>query len=102
MAQNIKGTFQSKLADTPSAISDVLVIPNGKASARLNLRGGDSGVDTVKAQKTVDNGVTWSDEHSYTTPQANTTFAVAHGEQWRLQMDGMPDSAIDYSLSAES
>lgn len=102
MAQNIKGTFQGKNADTPSAISDVLVIPTGTTSARLNLRGGDAGVDTVLVQKSIDNGITWSTEDTLTTPQVNTTIAVAHGEQWRLQMSGTPDTDIDYSLSAES
>lgn len=103
MSQNVKGTFASgKSSNAGSQFSDVLVIPTGVTSMRLNIAGAIDASNTVKTQKST-NGLTWSDQTTYNSAQTNTSVSVAHGEQWRLALVASEAlKSINYSLSAES
>lgn len=103
MSQNISGTFVNGQSANPGQISDTLVIPSGVTSARLNLSGAIDASNTVKAQKSVNNGQSWTDGSTYNSVQANTAITVAHGEQWRLVTVAQQAlKAVNYSLSVES
>lgn len=103
MSQNVKGTFISAQSVNLGQVSDVLVVPTGRTSLRLNLGGTLDASNTVKTQKSTNQGQTWADQTTYNAAQVNTAVAVADGEQWRLAIGAQQAlKAIDYSLSAES
>ncbi len=103
MSQNIKGTFASGASSNAGQLSDTLVIPTNETSAVLNLSGAIDASNTVKTQKTTDNGLTWADVATYNSAQADTAVTVAHGEQWRLlSLAAQAYKSINYSFSAES
>ncbi len=104
MSQNVKGTFASgNSSNAGSQFSDALVIPTGVVSMRLSIGGAIDANNTVKSQKSVNNGHTWTDKTTYNSAQANTAVTVANGEQWRLALVAAQAlKAIDYSLSVES
>lgn len=104
MSQNVKGTFASgNSSNAGSQFSAELVIPTGVTSMRLNIGGAIDANNTVKSQKSVNNGQTWADQTTYNSAQVNTSVAVANGEQWRLALASEQAlKAIDYSLSVES
>lgn len=102
MPQNVKGTFTSTRSTAASKRSDVLQIPTGVTSIKLNITGLDAN-NTVRTQKSTNNGGNWVNQTTYSSNQTNTAVTVAHGEQWRLFAISMQAGKnIDYSLSAES
>lgn len=103
MSQKIAGTFVSGNSANPGQISDTLVIPSGVTAAKLNLGGAINASNTVKTQKSTNNGQSWSDVATYTSAQTNASVTVAHGEHWRLVgVAAQALKAVDYSLSVES
>lgn len=100
MPANVKGTFAPAPGANSNAISDVLVITSGATVARLSLAGSTG--DSVKTQRSQDNGQSWADQSTHTVPQVNTAVTVATGEQWRLMAVGVPTREIHYGLSLES
>lgn len=103
MSQNVKGTFASAQSVAVGQVSDALVIPTGVTSMKLTLGGTIDASNTVKTQKSTNNGQTWADQTTYNSAQTNTAVTVAAGEQWRVQnVAQQAFKTLDYSLSAES
>lgn len=104
MSQNVKGTFYSgNSSNAGSQLSDVLVIPTGVTSMKLSVAGAVNASNTVKTQKSTNNGQTWADQSTYNSAQSNTAVTVVAGEHWRLALVASQVlKAIDYSLSVES
>lgn len=102
MSQNVKGSFVNGASVGVGETSAELVIPSGAVSMKLNATGLD-GSNTIKTQKTTNNGHTWVDQTTYNSNQVNTVVTVAHGEQWRLFcITQQAIKVIDYSMSVES
>jgi hypothetical protein len=103
MSQNVTGTFISGQSSNPGSLSDALVIPTGITLMKLSVSGKIDASNTVKTQKSLDNGETWADVATYNSVQSNTLVTVAGGEQWRLVAPtDQPLTATNYSLSVES
>ena len=103
MSQKIAGTFVSGNSANPGQISDTLVIPSGVTAAKLTVGGAVNASNTVKTQKSTNNGQTWADVTTYNSAQNGTSVPVAHGEHWRLVgVAAQALKAVDYSLSVES
>lgn len=107
MAQSIKGTFSSGASAGVGQTSAELVIPSGVTTARLTVpNNAISTIDasnTVKTQRSLNNGVTWADQTTYNSAQSSTAITVAHGEQWRLSLVAQQAfKSMDYTLSCES
>jgi hypothetical protein len=101
--QNVKGTFASAASFNAGAVSDALVIPTGVTTMRLSIGGTIDASNTVKSQKSVNNGQAWADVTTYNSAQSATAVTVASGEQWRLAIvTQQAVKAMDYALSAES
>lgn len=102
MSQNVKGTFASGASVQIGETSAELVMPSGSASFKLTTAGLDAN-NTVKTQKTLNNGHTWADQVTYNADQAATVIAAVHGEQWRLvHVAGQALKRVDYSMDAQS
>lgn len=102
MSQNVRGTFVSPRSIQVGQISDTLVMPSGSANLKLTLAGLDAN-NTVKTQKTVNNGHTWVDQVTYNANQAAVNVAAVHGEQWRLVVVTQElAKSIAYEMSAQS
>jgi len=102
MSQNVKGSFTSANSVNIGENSAELVIPYNIVSMKVNITGLD-GSNTVKTQKSTNNGVTWTDQTTYNSNQTNTAVTVAPNEQWRLvAVSQQALKLIDYSLSVES
>lgn len=102
MSQNVSGTFLSAQSVDIGQISDVLMIPTSVVAMRLNLSGLDAS-NSVKTQKSVNNGQTWVDQTTYTSNQVNVSVTVAHGEHWRvIEVAQQVGKQMTYSLSVES
>ena len=70
--------------------------------AKLNTVGLDAS-NTIKTQKSTDNGITWVDQATFNSDQVNTLIAVAHGEQWRIfLLAQQAGKQIQYSLGVEN
>lgn len=103
MPQTIAGTFAATVAPAVGLTSDILVVPTGVTTARLNLSGAIDTNNRVHVQKSTDNGRTWTTQNNLATVQSNFGITVAAGEHWRcLQATGQTQKTIQYSLSAES
>lgn len=100
MSANVKGTFSPAPGANSNAVSDVVAITAGTTVARLSLTGAAG--DSVKTQRSQDDGQSWADQATYTVPQVNTAVTVAADEQWRLMAVGVPSREIHYGLSIES
>ena len=114
MSQVVKGTFASGGSVNLGLLSGVLIIPTppnapGTGVNRLKLtllNNGHSVIDgsnTVKTQKSVDNGQTWADQTTYNSAQNATQVVVVAGEQWRLALvSQQAGRSLDYELSIQS
>lgn len=104
MSQALAGSFNtgSVACGVGSQQSGVLVVPSSTTTARLTLAGLD-GSNTVKTQRSTNNGVTWVDQSTYNSDQNQVGVAVAAGHHWRIVTVAMqPIRSIAYKLSAES
>lgn len=102
MSQIVKGSFASAGSANLGVNSDALVIPSGVTSMKLSVSGLDAS-NTVKSQKSTNNGHTWADQTTYNSNQSAVAVTVAHGEQWRLfVITQQVTKLIDYIMSAES
>ena len=102
MSQAVAGSFASTGVAALGQISPELVIPSSTVTARLTTVGLDAS-NTVKTQKTTNNGASWVDQTTYNADQTNLGITVAHGEQWRLVLVAQQAfKTILYKLSAES
>lgn len=102
MSQKIAGTFASATGSLLGLTSAQLVIPSTPVQAKLNTVGLDAS-NTIKTQKSTDNGVTFVDQATFNSDQVNTLIAVAHGEQWRIfLLAQQPGKQIQYSLGVEN
>ena len=104
MAQAVAGTFTTNpaAAGIGNQFSDALVIPTGVTSMRLSTSGVNAS-NTVRTQRSLDNGLTWADQTTYSSEQTNTSITVAHGQQWRLaQVVQQAQRDVRYVLSVES
>jgi hypothetical protein len=102
MSQKIAGTFASATGVLLGLTSAQLVIPSTPVQAKLNTVGLDAS-NTIKTQKSTDNGVTWADQATFNSDQVNTLIAVAHGEQWRIfLLAQQAGKQIQYSLGVEN
>jgi hypothetical protein len=102
MSQKIAGTFASATGVLLGLTSDVLVIPSTPPQARLTTVGLDAS-NTIKTQKSTNNGATWVDQVTYNSEQSNTAITVVHGEQWRVfLLAQQAGKQIQYSLGVES
>jgi hypothetical protein len=103
MSQKIRATFVSGQSVNAGQISDVLMIPTGVTSALLNIVGDIDGSNTVKTQKSTNNGYSWADQTTYSSQQINVAVTVVAGEQWRAVCNSVqPNKLIALSLSVES
>lgn len=103
MSQNVKGTFVSAKSVAIGQVSDVLAIPTGTTTLRLTLSGQIDASNTVRTQKSINGGHTWTNQTTYNSAQTNAAVTVAAGEQWRLSLiSHQAGKQIEYSLSAES
>lgn len=102
MTQCVKGSFDSGASVQIGETSAELVMPSGSTSLRLTTTGLDAN-NTVKTQKSVNNGYTWADQTTYNADQAAAQIAAVHGEQWRLvHVAGQAIKRIEYELNALS
>lgn len=102
MSQKIAGTFASATGVLLGLTSAQLVIPSTPVQAKLNTTGLDAS-NTIKTQKSTDNGITWVDQATLNSDQVNTLIAVAHGEQWRIfLLAQQAGKQIQYSLGVEN
>jgi hypothetical protein len=102
MSQNVKGTFASGASVQIGETSAELVIPSSTVQMKLTTTGLDAN-NTVKTQKSINNGYTWVDQVTYNADQAAAAIVVAHGEQWRLQhVAGQAVKRIDYEMKADA
>lgn len=102
MSQKIAGTFASASGVLLGLTSAQLVIPSTPVQAKLNTTGLDAS-NTIKTQKSLDNGITWADQATFNADQVNTLIAVAHGEQWRIfLLAQQAGKQIQYSLGVEN
>lgn len=102
MSQKIAGTFASASGVLLGLTSAQLVIPSTPVQAKLNTVGLDAS-NTIKTQKSLDNGVSWADQATFNADQTNTLIAVAHGEQWRIfLLAQQAGKQIQYSLGVEN
>lgn len=103
MSQAVSGTFANGQSVSIGATSDVLAIPTNVTSMKLTLGDGIDASNTVKTQKSTNNGHTWADQTTYNSAQNATAVTVAHGEQWRLvTVAGQAFKQIRYRMAAES
>lgn len=102
MSQNVKGSFASGQSVGIGVNSDALVIPTNVTVMKLTTVGLDAS-NTVKTQKSINNGQVWVDQVTYNADQTATAITVANGEQWRLFLISQQAlRAITFSMSAES
>ena len=110
MSQIVKGTFASGGSVNLGLLSDTLVIPtpsnapaSGASALKLTLAGSIDASNTCKTQKSVNNGLTWTDQTTYNSAQTLTQVTVAAGEQWRLALVAQQaGKSMDYELSIQS
>lgn len=102
MSQCVKGSFASGQSVQIGEASDVLVVPTGFTAGKLTTTGLDAN-NTIKTQKSTDNGITWADQVTFNADQTNTAVVFADKEQWRLvHVAGQALKTIGYELSAQS
>lgn len=102
MSQAVDGSFASGGSVQIGEASAELVMPSGSASLKLTTLGLDAN-NTVKTQKTLNNGYTWADQVTYNADQTATVIPAVHGEQWRLvHVAGQALKRICYEMSAQS
>lgn len=102
MSQKIAGSFACGATVQIGAASAQLVVPSTPVQAKLNTIGLDAN-NTIKTQKSTDNGVTWADQTTYNADQTNTLVTVAHGEQWRIfQLAQQAFKTVQYSFGVEN
>lgn len=103
MSAAVAGTFASGSSAGAGMRSDVLVINFGVISMGLTLSGDIDASNTVRAQKSIDNGITWADQVLYNSAQAGVAVTVVHGEQWSLlTVAAQPLKSINYKMSMEN
>ena len=102
MSQNVKGSFASGQSVQIGEASAELVVPTGFTAGKLTTVGLDAN-NTIKTQKSTNNGYTWADQTTYNADQTATPLVFADGEQWRLvHVAGQALKTISYELSAQS
>lgn len=98
----VQGTFATGSNPVSGNASDVVDVPYGTTSMKLTTTGLDAS-NTIKTQKSTNNGSTWTDQTTYNSDQTNTAITVAATEQWRVI--GVTQQAlkdIRFKLSCES
>ena len=102
MSQKIAGTFASASGVLLGLTSAQLVVPSTPVQAKLNTIGLDAS-NTIKTQKSTDNGITCVAQTTYNADQVNTLVTVAHGEQWRVfLLAQQAGKQIQYSFGVEN
>lgn len=95
MPANVQATFTSPAE--PSAVMDA-----DQGTFKLSTVGLDVN-NTVKTQKSTDNGATWTDVTTYNAEQTNTVITPAAGEQYRLTCVLLQAlKQIQYKMSREN
>lgn len=106
MTQTVAGSFATgnNVAGLLDQQSGVLVVGSQLSGNMLLTIGGDvSAGNSVKTQKSTNNGTTWADQSTYTTAQAKVAVTVAAGDQWRLVTVVMAAlKTINYAMSLEN
>lgn len=98
----VQGTFATGSTSSVGNISDVVDVPYGTTSMKLTTVGLD-GSNTVKTQKSTNNGSTWVDQTTYNSDQTLTSITVVAAEQWRLvQVSQGTLKDVRYKMSCES
>lgn len=98
----ISGSFDSAGSIALGVPSGPVVIPSNCTSAKLSLSGLDAS-NTVKTQKSTNNGQSWADQVTYNSVQTNTAITVVPGEHWRLVVVAQQVTKhIDYRFTCES
>lgn len=99
--RHLEGVFSPAYTNEASSVLHLPTgTPNENFAITLNLDAAGSGSDNVKAQRSLDNGKTWTDYQTYSVPQKNVSIPVKAYERWRLAMVGQPTRTILYSLRA--
>lgn len=99
----IAGTMTSGQSVNIGIASGVMVVPTNTTSAKLTLGGAINASNTVKTQKSTDNGLTWADQVTYNSAQSDAAVTVVPGEHWRIVSVAMQAfKSIDYKLTCES
>lgn len=99
----VSGTFANGQSVFNGNPSGALVIPSGKTAFKLTLGGDIDGANTVKAQSSGNNGLTWADGDTYNSAQVDTSVAAVAGTHWRLvTVAGQANKVIHYKMSVES
>lgn len=106
MPQAVMGTFFRPLGssgNSPGQVSDVLGVPSGLSAIKLTVTGLDAS-NTIKTQRSTNNGLTWVDQTTYNSNQNGTSIGATPGHQWRLAhvTFNVAGKEISYKLSAES
>lgn len=103
----VQGTFTNGSNPVAGNTSDVIDIPEyNRAFSAPTMKlttVGCNASNTLKTQKSTNNGSTWADQTTYNSEQTNTPIAVNPGEQWRVV--NVAEQAITdlrYKLSMES
>jgi len=103
----VQGTFATGANPVAGNASDILDVPNyNTAFAAPTMKLTTVGLDvnnTIKTQKSINNGSSWVDQTTYNSDQTLTPIAVNPGEQWRVF--GVTQQAfkdIRFKLSMES
>lgn len=104
MAQTIQGTFAYRNASSTARnqVSDTLVIPTGVTSMRLSTVG-CNGSNTLRTERSTDNGATWAAQTTYNSEQTLASISVTENDQWRIAsvvQQALRD--LQYRLSVES
>ncbi|MBI2798964.1 MAG: hypothetical protein HYX63_01555 [Gammaproteobacteria bacterium] len=126
MSQNVKGSFITNGSVSPTQFSAELVPPSlpphgaanwmniATAPLALRLTTGTLQFDgtfknqldasnTIKTQKSVDNGETWADQATLNSAQNQAQVVMAQNERWRLATVAMQaGKQIDYEISVQS
>jgi hypothetical protein len=103
----VQGTFATGANPVSANASDVVDVPSfNPAFAAPTMKLTTVGLDasnTIKTQKSTNNGSTWVDQTIYNSDQTNTPIAVAAQEQWRvIGVTQQATKDIRYKLSLES
>lgn len=97
MPANVQGTFTN--LGQISAVMD-----ENQGTFKLTATGLDAS-NTVKTQKSTDNGSSWTDVTTYNSDQASTVITPGSNEQFRLTsvlLQVASNKQIAYKLSRES
>ncbi len=97
MSATVAGTFTG-----PNQPSGVVDPSSGSGNLRLTTQGCNAS-NTLKTQKSTNNGVTWADQTTYSSEQTAAVIPTLAGEHWRLVAVAQQQYRdLGYRLSRES